>query len=261
MLAFSKYQGAGNDFILIDDEERLFPTGDRQKIAQLCDRHLGIGADGLILVQPSEKADFRLLFFNPDGKEVALCGNGLRCATHFASLLKNHASSLNFETAQGILKAFVHQGKYGSSLGVPKKLLWKHPITLNKKNAWGYMIDTGVPHLVVFLDEKISELDVENEGRRLRSLNDFGPQGANVNFVNRTSASSFAVRTYERGVEKETLACGTGAAAVAVAAHELWKDPFPMTILPASQQPLIVRFDQEIELLGPVAPVFYGVLP
>lgn len=261
MLAFSKYQGAGNDFIIIDDADRSFPAQDTKKIAFLCDRHLGIGSDGLILLQPSTKAHFRLLFFNADGKEVSLCGNGLRCAAHFASLLKNQITSLNFETAQGILKAFSHQGQYGSSLGAPRTLLWKHPITLNAGASFGYVIDTGVPHLVIFLDEKISKLNVEEEGRKLRFSSDFGPHGVNVNFVNRKSASSFEVRTYERGIEKETLACGTGAAAVAFAAHQLWQDPFPMTVTPSSKQPLSVRFDREIELLGPVTHVFYGFIP
>ncbi len=261
MLAFSKYQGAGNDFIIIDDANRSFPAQDSKKIADLCDRHLGIGADGLILVQPSAKADFRLIFFNADGKEVSLCGNGLRCTAHFASLLKSRASSLHFETRQGVLKAFSHQGHYGSTLGTPRKLFWKHPITLNSTASLGYVIDTGVPHLVIFLDKGLSELNVEEEGRRLRFLKDFAPHGVNVNFVTRTSVSSLEVRTYERGVEKETLACGTGAAAAAFAVHQLWNDPFPMRVIPTSNQTLVVRFDQEIEVLGPVAPTFYGFIP
>lgn len=205
---FYKYHGTGNDFILIDNTRENFNDQSKEYIAGLCHRHFGIGADGLILLEHSAMADFKMVYFNSDGHLGSMCGNGGRCATHLAYQL-------------GLVQ---EQGDFEGPDGLHKFRINKDHISISMKNVshiesfpQGLFVDTGSPHLVCFRDE-ISTLKVFDQGRRLRD--EFGPSGTNVNFVG-VQNGQFSMRTYERGVEAETLSCGTGATAVAVALKEV----------------------------------------
>jgi len=216
---FHKYQGTGNDFILIDNRTGHFtPSGDQrqQVIARLCNRHFGIGADGLILLEDDQDADFKMLYFNADGREGSLCGNGSRCAAAFAhstGIVKQpdmHFRAIDGEHAAEIIS---HEGnEYMIKVWLNDV---RHPTRIN---ANAYVVHTGSPHLVVFSDE-INGTDVFSEGQTIRNSDRWAPEGINVNFVKIHDQKSLSVRTYERGVENETLSCGTGVTAAAIAAY------------------------------------------
>ncbi len=218
---FSKYHGTGNDFILVDDREASFASRgllNQALIARLCHRHTGIGADGLILLQTAPSGhDFHMEYFNADGNTGSLCGNGGRCAVAFAHALKIIGSDARFTAADG-----EHQAKLiparGNRLTISIQL---HAVDAShmlrqKDDAW--LIDTGSPHLVLFVS-RLNEVDVDTRGRQIRSEAAYGPRGVNVTFVETSPSGHLHVRTYERGVEAETLSCGTGAVAAALAAH------------------------------------------
>lgn len=208
MISFVKYQGSGNDFILIEDPS--FPLHDTQLIQRLCHRQFGIGADGLILIQPSSLADVRMRIFNADGGEATMCGNGASCLVYYKR------RSLSIETAAGVLEGEFHGNSVRMSLGKPKVKRWGeslHGHTI-------YEVDTTAPHVVIFADD-MRTLAVKEIGKAIRFDPQFSPRGVNVNFAKLQPDGSVAVRTYEKGVEDETLACGTGAAAVAFTAAEL----------------------------------------
>ncbi len=205
---FWKYHGTGNDFILVDARDADFRP-DEKTVAGMCDRRLGIGADGLIVLRSVSGYDFRMQYFNSDGRESTMCGNGGRCVTALADFLSPGRDSFRFLAADG-----PHDGVI---LG-REDTITQVRITLSEVKeirAWhqGYVLNTGSPHLVIFQQE---DADVAVEGRRLRHHPDFAPEGINVNFVRREDAGIF-VRTYERGVEDETLSCGTGVTASALA--------------------------------------------
>ncbi len=246
--SFSKYQGAGNDFILFEDFERSFPES---SIPQLCDRKMGIGADGLILLRHSKIADFSMDFFNADGSSAAMCGNGLRCFVHFLRDRKVLQAKYLIEIAGKVLTVKANQSKISTFLSPPRILHWdieieNHPI---------FVVDTGVPHAVIFAEEGV---DVLREGGRLRYHEKFHPEGVNVNFVTARGDGQLHVRTYERGVESETLACGTGAAAVAFVANRLGYCSEKVEIITQSQESLHVEVGNEIEVIGPSVKVFDG---
>ncbi|MEP0984842.1 diaminopimelate epimerase [Ekhidna sp.] len=209
-LHFSKYQGTGNDFILIDDRDQSFPQK-TDLIQKLCDRKFGIGADGLILIQDHPNLDYRMIYFNSDGSQ-SLCGNGSRCGFSFAQTLKLVSDSATFETTDGIHQIrqdgeFVHFQLFDVS-------------QLNHINDKEWYINTGSPHHIVIV-ENLSDTDIVPEGRRIRNLTTYSSQnGTNVNFA-QLLQSKVKIRTYERGVEDETLSCGTGATAVGLMAGEL----------------------------------------
>ena len=221
--SFYKYHGTGNDFILIDNRSGNFqpPDNNRQAfIAHLCHRQLGIGADGLILLSQSQAADFRMTYFNSDGREGSLCGNGSRCLAAFAYqsgfVTDKH---MTFEAADGRHKATI-LSQTGSLFQVKVELLPVSPPEKTEEDR--YFVNTGSPHLVVFVDD-LNNLDVVSEGRRLRHTPPWKNEGVNINFVSTETRNQLSVRTYERGVENETLSCGTGVTAAAIAA---WvKDP------------------------------------
>lgn len=237
--AFSKYEGAGNDFIIIDDRALDFPLHERGLIQELCHRQKGIGADGIILLQESHFADFRMRIFNCDGSEPKMCGNGLRCLVHFIEENLIKETPFNIETGYGV---HLCKNENFVSLGKPSGISQTKDI---------YLVDTGVPHAVQFLDHL--EIDVTSEGRPLRHENN-----ANVNFAC-LKDDVISVRTYERGVEAETLACGTGAAAVAYIAHKHHQVSNPVSILTKSGEILTVLCEEELFLKGPVNLVFKGV--
>ncbi|RMG69263.1 MAG: diaminopimelate epimerase [Bacteroidetes bacterium] len=211
MLPFHKYQGTGNDFILVDDREgRWGAQLDLPTIAWLCDRHFGIGADGLMLLQEAEGFDFRMVYFNADGRESTMCGNGGRCLVAFARSLGLERGPYHFVAIDG-----PHQA-WWTPEGV--RLRMSAPADLRQLSETDVWLDTGSPHLVRFGTQPVARLDVFGQGRALRYHPDFAARGGtNVNFVRALASDHLEVRTYERGVEAETLSCGTGVTACAYA--------------------------------------------
>ncbi|MBY0529943.1 MAG: diaminopimelate epimerase [Rhabdochlamydiaceae bacterium] len=264
MISFAKYHGLGNDFILIDDREEVVPLDQPGWICRLCDRRLGIGADGVILLQLSELARFRMRIFNADGSEPAMCGNGIRCLVHFIRQLGIPDESLAIETASGVLSCRWENGKIAVRLGVPQILHRDLSLEVEGWHLTVHLVDTGVPHCILFVPD-VSLAPMEMLAPVLRSHPRFGPHGANVNFASLEPCGSIALRTFERGVEGETLACGTGAAAVgwmACLLHEL-QETIPISTRltpPGASAELLVRCSQErgVELIGPAVLVFQG---
>lgn len=209
ILSFQKYHGTGNDFIMIDNLNGLFDGNNEPLIRKICQRRFGIGADGLILIEPESDSDFSMRYFNANGKEATMCGNGGRCAVSFAATLGliQHKGHTRFKAVDGIHEAIIKQNS------VRLKMSDVSHIKLTKH---GYYLDTGSPHLVKFVKNP-DHLDVFREGRKLRYESEFAPEGVNVNFVE-IADQKLLIRTYERGVEDETLACGTGSVAAAIAA-------------------------------------------
>lgn len=216
---FSKMQASGNDFILIEasNQEPVTRINYKYLAKRWCERKFGIGADGLLVIEPSKKCDFRMRIFNADGSEAEMCGNGARCSALWAcqNLLKGR-KNMSFETKAGVINAQVQKAgdvkirlsnSFGIKLGIPLKVL-------GRKIKVNY-INTGVPHAVVFV-EGVDKIDVDKIGRAVRFHKKFYPEGVNADFVEVEKEDSISIRTYERGVEAETLACGTGAAAAAI---------------------------------------------
>lgn len=248
---FAKMHGAGNDFVLIDDRDGAFPC-ERKVLAAIGARGTGIGCEGIILVQKSDRLDFRMKFFNPDGSEAELCGNGARCVAAFAREIgAAKADQMCFETLAGDIGAeIVGEGLVKIAMPDPKDL---------RAN----FVNSGVPHCIVPVAD-LARADVEGEGRRIRYSDEFAPAGTNVDFVTYRAPHDVSIRTYERGVEAETGACGTGsvaAALVGVAQHGL---QFPVTVRTVKGFELVVGgvFDgaafKSVTLTGPVARVFDG---
>lgn len=262
-LSFSKYQGAGNDFIIIDDRAGFFPIENDLFIRNLCDRRFGIGADGLLLLQGSSCANFRMRIFNSDGKEVGMCGNGIRCFVHYLRSLGFREEQFLIETMHDTVTCQIKGDKISVKLEKPHVLHWGVQIENEEKNLEAFVVHTGVPHAVIFVED-LDAVDVEGLGRKIRNHTLFAPQGVNVNFAKLGPDGSVRVRTYERGVEGETLACGTGAAAVALTVSQKWDLPSPVRVLPLSKECLEIHVGQSslggksLELVGSACCVFEG---
>ena len=212
-LDFFKYQGTGNDFIIIDNRTLFFDKRNQKKIEHLCDRKFGIGADGLILLESSEISDFKMVYFNADGNEGSMCGNGGRCVVAFANKLGLINSKTTFEAIDGLHEATI--------LNEMVSLKMCDVQNIEKDDA-RIFLNTGSPHHISFC-ENVKAIDVKKTGASIRYGVPYFDNGTNVNFAEQIDANTFKVRTYERGVEDETLACGTGVTAVAIAAHNLNK--------------------------------------
>lgn len=213
-ITFNKYEGTGNDFVMIDNRNGIFPKTDTKLIERLCDRRFGIGADGLILLENDDASDFRMTYYNSDGNESSMCGNGGRCIVAFAKKLGVIENAANFIATDGPHTATISEGNLVS-------LQMKDVDSV--KNGKDYVfLDTGSPHHVQLVDD-LKIFDVRNEGARIRYGELYGKPGSNVNFAKAENDGSFSLRTYERGVEDETLSCGTGATAVAIAMHSVGK--------------------------------------
>lgn len=225
-VSFTKMVGAGNDFLIIDAEHNTVGAAAKSwpKIAQaMCDRRYGIGADGILVLEPSKKADCRMRIFNSDGSEAQMCGNGARCVAAFVSRRPRRSlrgrptrkGKVTIETGAGLVSADVRGTQVRMAMPRPKDLKPRLMLKMNGQ-LWpaGY-VDTGVPHAVVPV-RNVDEIDVQRIGRGLRFHPEFAPRGANIDFIERSGGNRLKVRTYERGVEGETLACGTGVAAAAV---------------------------------------------
>lgn len=241
-ISFGKYQGAGNDFILIDDRRLFFPTADSIFIHHLCDRKFGIGADGLILLQP----DFRMRIFNRDGNEVESCGNGLRCLARFISDLGETPSQIR--VGDQIVSIDLQGEKIGIEMGAARDL----KLHFATEKGVVHCVNTGVPHVVFFVP-KVEEIDIATEGPYFRHR-----FGANANFAAVQPDGSIRVRTFERGVEGETLACGTGACAVALIAQKVLglSDSIPIDF-PGGRLEIQLR-GNKMKMIGPAVKVFDG---
>ena len=216
-VAFTKMCGTGNDFIIIDNREGLLKEGLPELAKRLCARPTSIGGDGLILVESVQGADFFMRVFNPDGTEPAMCGNGARCVARYAALKKIAQPEMTFDTIAGQLTATVKGSRVKLRMTDPKDLRLDVQIVDEKREISADFVDTGVPHVVLFADD-LEKVEVDELGRMIRYHKLFSPAGTNVNFVSRGENNRLAIRTYERGVEAETLACGTGSTAAAVIA-------------------------------------------
>ncbi|VVM07775.1 diaminopimelate epimerase [Methylacidimicrobium cyclopophantes] len=264
-IQFTKMTGAGNDFVLVDNRDgrlRLRPD----QIARLCDRHFGIGADGMLVAETDAKEDrIRMRYYNSDGGEASLCGNGARCFARFLQPLLpgSEGDPLIFLTGAGIVKASFLGEEVSISMPDPESARLRRLVTTRHGPLEVHWIHTGVPHLVVFVRD-VERIDVEELGRELRWLPDFAPEGANADFVEVKGPDRIAVRTYERGVEGETLACGTGVTASALVAHLAKGLPSPVSVLVRSGESLRVGFERagdgfrRVWLQGPATKVFTG---
>lgn len=246
-LPFFKMQGSGNDFILIDNRRGALKGMNLKDLAvTVCRRHYSVGADGLIVIVPSKKADFKWRFFNADGSEAEMCGNGSRCAARFAFLKKIAKKDMTFETLAGIIQAQVKKDTVRVQLPGASGLRMNIAVPLDSGLRMGHFINTGVPHLV-YLSKDLENEDVDRIGRTTRYHELFKPAGTNVNFVQIQGRHRIRIRTYERGVEGETLACGTGSVAAALVAGALGAAASPVEILPRSNEKLTVSFDRTAE--------------
>ena len=209
-LPFYKYQGTGNDFVMIDNRDLHFKQNDIELIQKLCDRRFGIGADGLILLNPSDTYDFTMIYYNADGNESTMCGNGGRCLVAFAHDLGVIENTTTFDAVDGLHHANIENGL------VNLQMIDVEDIQIHEQYVF---LDTGSPHHVELV-ENIGEYDVYTHGKAIRNGAPYFQEGTNVNFAEAIDETTFRVRTYERGVEDETLACGTGVTAVAIAMFE-----------------------------------------
>ncbi len=217
MFSFSKLTGSGNDFILVDIMAgQVDVDAFREKISKVCARAHSVGADGIIFLELSPKAHFRWRFFNSDGSEAEMCGNGGRCAARFAFERGIAPREMTFETLAGLIKAQVLDGgRVEVQLPTPHGWRWRESLSLDGRILEYSFVNTGVPHVVAFVED-LNDVDIRGLGRKVRFHDRFSPAGTNVNFVQVLGEGCLALRTYERGVEDETLACGTGATAAAL---------------------------------------------
>jgi diaminopimelate epimerase len=264
VLEFTKMSGAGNDFILLDNRDRkisLTPA----KVAQLCDRHRGIGADGVILLVPakSQQADWAWEFFNSDGSTGEMCGNGARCFARFVTARTGSNHDFTFETEAGLIRASFQGEQITVSLTPPVDLRLNQQLSLRTGAQLIHSLNTGVPHAVLFVPDADKAM-VREMGPEIRHHPHFGPKGTNVNFVQILGPSRIRVRTFERGVEGETLACGTGVTASALVAASVEHFPSPVKVQVQGGDELQVSFEQSngtfsnVRLNGPADFVFEG---
>jgi diaminopimelate epimerase len=263
-LEFTKMNGAGNDFMLIDNRSQKIKLT-RDQIVRICDRHRGVGADGLALLIPcaSGKADWAWDFFNNDGSGAAMCGNCARCFARFVEKVTGSGRDFTFETGAGIIAASFQGDRVTVSLTQPRDLKLEEKVSLSSGTQPIHSLNTGVPHAVLFVPDADAAM-VQNLGREIRHHPHFAPKGTNVNFVQRLGAGSIRVRTYERGVEAETLACGTGVTASALISAKLHQFKSPVKVQVQSGDWLEVSFEQSngqfsaVQLNGPADFVFEG---
>ncbi|MCK5243024.1 diaminopimelate epimerase [bacterium] len=243
---FAKMSGAGNDFIVIDNRGNTLPDINVQKIQKLCARRLSVGADGLLILSAAPDADFRMRYYNADGSEAAMCGNGGRCISRFAVLVGagKEGQVLTFMALSGKYTAKVHGEQVKLSIIPPAGYRQDISLALSGGERQVDFIDTGVPHAVFFSD-KVETEPVVKLGREVRQHPQFQPQGTNVNFCQVVDQHHLVVRTYERGVEDETLACGTGAAAAALLAAKRGLVQSPVKVKTHSQVELTMEFRLE----------------
>ncbi|MEM7698179.1 MAG: diaminopimelate epimerase [Verrucomicrobiota bacterium] len=267
MLSFTKMNGAGNDFVVIDNREKSLALTQAQ-IARLCERQRGIGADGLLLVEPAENgADHRMRYYNADGGEAEMCGNGARCFARFVNQLAGGGlDSTSFETIAGVIGADFIGDQVRLAMSEPFDLKIGAELSIDGEATTVHSVNTGVPHAVVFVED-LASTEVNRLGAAIRFHDHFAPAGTNANFVEVIGPSSIAIRTYERGVEAETLACGTGMVACALIHHQLTDAASPVSVKVAGGDTLEIGFEpgddgqySAVTLLGPADFTFSGTL-
>ncbi len=254
-IKFYKYQGTGNDFVMIDNRQNTFPKNNTKLIERLCDRRFGIGADGLILLENDNSTDFKMVYYNSDGNESSMCGNGGRCLVAFAKKMNVINNETTFIATDGLHHATVSENGIVSlqMKDVDEVAIYSDYVFLN----------TGSPHHVALVDD-LEHFDVATNGAKIRYSDLYGKAGSNVNFVKQISENHFAVRTYERGVEDETLSCGTGVTAVAIAMNATGKTSASKIKLDVQGGKLEVSFKKSnevyssVHLIGPATFVFEG---
>lgn len=255
--SFYKYQGTGNDFILIDNRTNFFPKQNTKFIEKLCDRRFGIGADGLILLENHLDYDFKMVYFNSDGNESSMCGNGGRCLVAFAKKMQIIENTATFEAADGQHFATIDAANLVS-------LQMKDVSVITNELNYTFL-NTGSPHHVELVTD-LKAMDVKTSGAKIRYSALYGAEGSNVNFVAQEAPAIFSLRTYERGVEDETLSCGTGATAVAIAMHQTGKTQNNRILLQVEGGTLEVQFEVEkgiytaVFLTGPAEFVYEGTI-
>ena len=266
MIEFYKMSGSGNDFIIIDNCDLSLNVGDLSTfVRKVCARKISVGADGLFLIEPSNTVDFKWQFFNSDGSVAEMCGNGSRCVARYAYLKGIAGKKMSFETLAGIISAEVNDDVVKVRLTDPSPVQSVGKLIFDDCQFVLDRVDTGVPHAVTFVDN-LETCTVFEWGRKIRRHECFQPRGANANFARVIDRHKIRVRTYERGVEDETLACGTGAVASVLAAASRGLVDSPVDVLVQSGETLRIYFTKkddrfgEIYLEGKVKIVYHGFL-
>lgn len=264
MLAlFSKYTGCGNDFILFDNRLGSFPIQQPGLVSRLCHRQQGIGADGVILLENSDTADFRMRIYNADGTEAEMCGNGIRCLMKFIHELGFKEPVCTIETMQRKLKLLMDEDQVSVEMGTPTDIRWDINLKIESESMTLQYLNTGVPHAILFVEE-LDAFDLAYWGPKIRHHPLFGFPGTNFNVATYPKNGRIAIRTYERGVEGETLACGTGATAAALAAAKLCKLKGPIKVVTRLNEILEIAFQQknclfsDVTMTGPSKRVYRG---
>ncbi len=260
-IAFTKITAAGNDFVVVDNRSNKVPG--RSKAVKWCDRKFGIGADGLLLLERSRKADFKMRIINSDGSEAEMCGNGIRCIAQFAFDKKIAGKKFTVETLAGLISCEIRGAVVKARMIDPKGMALDFSVPVGGKTMTMNFVNTGVPHAVTFVD-RIEDVDVDAVGRLIRTHEHFKPRGANANFVRSRGGNAIDVRTYERGVEGETLACGTGSTASALVAAAKYGMKSPVAVKTRGGETLKIYFSRDngafhdVYLEGPVQTCFEG---
>jgi diaminopimelate epimerase len=264
-LGFAKMTGAGNDFIVIDDRGNAIGDDARELAREMCRRRVSVGADGLILLVPSTRCDFRMRYFNADGSEADMCGNGGRCVARFAHDLGIVGLTMQFETRSGVHQAVVTDEGVRLSMAEPRAMLLDYHVSIHGQKFVVHRVNTGVPHAVMEVED-LETYPVVETGRALRRHDVFLPEGTNVDFVRVLDENRIALRTYERGVEDETLACGTGAVASAIVMAALKRVRPPVSVLTRGGDTLTIGFYMsdsgfcDVTLAGDAKVVYHGAI-
>ena len=244
-IIFYKMSGSGNDFIIIDNRNSVVDEKDLPDfVARVCRRKMSVGADGLILVEESESVDFKWRFFNSDGSTAEMCGNGARCAARFAYLNGISGTKVSFETKAGIVSAIVENDQVKIKMPDPIDLKTDYNLELGNGSMQVGSVNTGVPHVVVLVSD-IDDVEVVKTGREIRFHDSYAPAGTNVNFICAGNDNTISIRTYERGVEDETLACGTGSVAAAIVMHCKSKRKSPVKVITRGGGYLYIYFKED----------------
>ncbi|MBU4344482.1 MAG: diaminopimelate epimerase [Desulfobacteraceae bacterium] len=243
-IEFYKASGSGNDFIIIDNRDKVVDEKNLKTfIEKICRRKMSVGADGFILIEESDSVDFRWRFFNADGNPAEMCGNGARCVARFAYLNRIAGSEMSFETDAGIVSAKVSKDMVKINMPELSELKTDYLLDLENGDLTINSINTGVPHVVIVMDS-IDNVDVVKLGSEIRFHDIFAPAGTNVNFICQNKDDTISIRTYERGVEDETLACGTGAVAGAVVTSFKFGIKSPIKVITKSGESLYIYFKE-----------------
>jgi diaminopimelate epimerase len=256
-LEFYKYQGAGNDFVMIDNRSGFFPKDNTQLVAHLCDRRFGIGGDGLILLENDSDTDFKMVYYNSDGNQSSMCGNGGRCLVAFAKDLEVIEDKTTFIATDGL-----HHASFEDNGLVSLQMIDVPSIAIKNDHSF---LNTGSPHHVQMVED-LEHYNIKEEGAAIRYGELYGAAGSNINFVKKIDDTTFRLRTYERGVEDETLACGTGATAVAIAMNATGQTDATAINVNVEGGKLVVSFDKgengftNVFLKGPAEFVFKGTI-